>query len=296
MMELVISAISMGVIYSVLSLSIVFSFRVLGFPDLTPDGSFLVGAATGGIVLLNVNSLILALFSAFVVAAFFGYITSLLHNVLKISKLLSGILVMTMLYSVSLRIMSTSNLSLNNVQTIWSSNYSESGQYLNLLFAVIICISVFLFLFRFLKTNLGLRIRALGDSETTATNINLNTKRLNVIGLFISNGIAGFAGCITSQFQGFVDVSMGTGMVITCLAAIVIGEILLKPKSVFTLLLCSILGMIIYQCIISIALRIGLPSTDIKIATVVLTIAFIFIEKIRGKRHIEDRQIGNRNI
>ena len=295
-MTLIVFALTIGLIYSILSLSVIFSFRVLGFPDLTPDGSFLVGAALGGIILTNTESIILSLLLAFLVGALFGIITSILHNVLKISKLLSGILVMTMLYSVSLRVMNTSNLSLININSIWSSNYSVAGQYLNLLLAVIIVLIIFGGLLFFLKTNIGLKIRAVGDSENTASNINMNIKKINTLGLAITNGIAGLSGCIIAQYQGFVDVSMGAGLVIICLASIIIGEILLKPKNVLVLLLCSVIGMVIYQSIIFIALRLGLPSTDMKIATVVLTIIFIFIEKVRGNRHIINRQIGNRNI
>lgn len=295
-MTLIVFALTIGLIYSLLSLSVIFSFRVLGFPDLTPDGSFLVGASLGGIILINTESIILSLLLAFLIGASFGVITSLLHNFLKISKLLSGILVMTMLYSVSLRVMNTSNLSLINRNTMWSSNYSEAGLYFNLLLAVVVVFVIFGVLLFFLKTNIGLKIRAVGDSENTANNINMNVKKINTLGLAITNGIAGLSGCIIAQFQGFVDISMGAGLVIICLASIIIGEILLKPKNVLVLLLCSIIGMIIYQSIIFIALRMGLPSTDMKIATVVLTIIFIFIEKVRRNRHIINRQIGNRNI
>lgn len=295
-MELIIFALTIGIVYSLLALSVVFSFRILGFPDLTPDGSFIVGASLGGIILINTNSIVFALISSFLVGALFGMLTAFLHNRLKISKLLSGILIMTMLYSVSLRIMGTSNLSLIKLKTLWVSNYSPSSQYFNLAVSVIIITVVFIALYLLLKTNIGLKLRALGDSEQTAKNINLEIKKLNLFGLSISNGIAGIAGCIIAQYQGFVDITMGSGLVIIGLASIIIGEILLKPKNVFTLLLSGIVGMIIYQGIITIALRLGLPSTDMKIATVVITILFIFIERFRNKSLTIDRQIGNRNI
>lgn len=295
-MELIIFALTIGIVYSLLALSVVFSFRVLGFPDLTPDGSFIVGASLGGIILINTNSIVFALILSFLVGALFGMLTAFLHNKLEISKLLSGILVMTMLYSVSLRIMGTSNLSLIKLKTLWASNYSVSSQYYNLAISVIIVAVVFILLYLLLKTNIGLKLRALGDSESTAKNINLEIKKLNLFGLGISNGVAGLSGCIISQYQGFVDITMGTGLVIISLASIIIGEILLKPKNIFTLLLSGVVGMIIYQGIITIALRLGLPSTDMKIATVVITILFIFIEKFRRKSLTIDRQIGNRNI
>lgn len=295
-MELIIFALTIGIVYSLLALSVVFSFRVLGFPDLTPDGSFIVGASLGGIILINTNSIVFALILSFLVGALFGMLTAFLHNRLKISKLLSGILIMTMLYSVSLRIMGTSNLSLIKLKTLWVSNYSPSSQYFNLAISVIIIAVLFISLYFLLKTNIGLKLRALGDSEPTAKNINLEIKKLNLFGLSISNGIAGLAGCIIAQYQGFVDITMGTGLVIIGLASIIIGEILLKPKNVFTLLLSGVVGMIIYQGIITIALRLGLPSTDMKIATVVITILFIFIERFRKKSLAIDRQIGNRNI
>lgn len=295
-MELIIFALTIGTVYSLLALSVVFSFRVLGFPDLTPDGTFIVGASVGGVILINTNSIVLALILSFLIGALFGMLTAFLHNRLKISKLLSGILIMTMLYSVSLRIMGTSNLSLIKMRTLWISDYSVSSQYYNLAISFIIIAIIFLFLYLLLKTNIGLKLRAIGDSEPTAKNINLNIKKLNLIGLGISNGVAGIAGCIIAQYQGFVDITMGTGLVIIGLASIIIGEILLKPQNVFTLLLSGVVGMIIYQGIITIALRIGLPSTDMKIATVVITILFIFIERVRKKSIAIDRQIGNRNI
>lgn len=295
-MDLIVFAITIGIVYSLIALSVIFSFRILGFPDLTPDGSFVVGASLGGIILLNTNSIILALVLSSIIGALFGVLTAILHNKLKISKLLSGILIMTMLYSVSLRVMGTSNLSLIKIKTLWVSNYSESSQYINLIIAIIFVSIVFALLYFLLKTNIGLQLRALGDSETTAKNVNLNIKKLNIIGLGISNGIAGIAGCVISQYQGFVDITMGAGLVIIGLASIIIGEIILKPKNVFTLLLSGVIGMIIYQGIITIALRFGLPSTDMKIATVILTILFIFMEKLRKSSVVIDSQIGNRNI
>lgn len=295
-MALIIFAITIGIIYSLVALSVIFSFRVLGFPDLTPDGTFIVGAAVGGVILGNTNSIILAVLLSFFVGMLFGVLTAFLHNQLKISKLLSGILTMTMLYSVSLRVMNTSNLSLIKYKTLWISDYSESSQYINLLIAIVVVSLIFSILYFFSKTNLGLQLRALGDSESAAKNINLNIKRLNVVGLAISNGIAGIAGCIISQYQGFVDITMGTGLVIISLAAIIIGETILKPQNVFVLLVCAIIGMIIYQSIITIALRFGLPPTDMKIATVILTILFIFMEKIKKHTGVINRQIGNKNI
>lgn len=295
-MALIVFVITIGIVYSLVALSVLFSFRILGFPDLTPDGSFIVGAAIGGIILSRTNSIILAIILSFVVGTVFGILTALLHNKLKISKLLSGILTMTLLYSVSLRIMGTSNLSLIKYNTLWISDYSESSQYYNLLIAIIITFIIFNLLYFFLKTNLGLRLRALGDSESTSKNVNLNINKLNIIGLGVSNGLAGIAGCIIAQYQGFVDITMGTGLVIISLAAIIIGETILKPKNVLFLLFSAIIGMIIYQSIITIALRLGLPTTDMKVATVIITILFIFIEKIRKDSGSVNRQIGNRNI
>ncbi|HPX76508.1 MAG TPA: hypothetical protein PLW77_08000 [Bacteroidales bacterium] len=294
--SIIIFALTIGIIYSIISLSVIFSFRVLGFPDLTPDGSFIVGASIGGIIIHTSNSIVLALIISFIIGFAFGLLTAFLHNRLKISKLLSGILTMTLLYSVSLRIMGTSNLSLMDYPSLWISNYSLNSQYYNLLISIIISSIIFFLLFVFLKSNLGLRLRALGDSEETAKNINLNIKQLNYVGLAISNGIVGLAGCIISQYQGFVDITMGSGLVIICLASIIIGETIVKPQNIFQLLISALIGMIIYQVIITITLQLGLPTTDMKIATVVITIIFIFIEKIKMDSGKINRQIGNRNI
>jgi len=287
---------TIGLLYSILALVVVFAFRLLGFPDLTPDGSFVLGGAISSVILIHDGWLPISYISAFFFGGFAGLLTALFHNVFKISKLLSGILVMMMLYSVSLRVMSSSNISLINQKTIWMSEYHEASLWLNLVIAFFVLIFIFIALLLLLKTNLGLLLRALGDSEKTMNNLQINTSRLNYVGLFVANAIAGFAGAVISQYQGFVDISMGTGIVIVSLAAVIIGEIVLRPQNVFYLLLSAVLGMIVYQFIISVALRAGLPSTDMKMATVVLTLLFLSVERFMYRHKWMDRQIGNRSI
>ena len=287
-----------GLLYSVLALGTMTSFRIVGFPDMTPDGSFLIGASISGVCLLEGYPWWLALMLGCLGGIVCGLITAFLYRCFRISKLLSGILNMTMLYSIALRVMGRANLSLNNsaAKTFWHSVNPMDNQYISLLWCVLI-VSLLICLYSlFLKTIAGLRLRALGDSENTFLNKGFPVSKYTYFGLAISNAFAALSGALLSQFQGFVDVGMGTGVVIISLAGIIIGETLLKPERVLSLLLAAVLGMIIYEGVVSFCLQLGLPATDLKIATAVVTILFIGLRQMKNLNSKTDKQIGNQSI
>lgn len=287
----------MGLLYSILALGTVTSFRIIGFPDMTPDGSFLIGAAIGGVCVIGGLSWWIALILGCFGGIICGLITAFLYLQFHISKLLSGILNMTMLYSVSLRIMDRSNLSLQSSQnTFWNVFNSTDNLYLSLILCIIIVTILVASLYYFLKTIFGLRLRALGDSESTFEKKGFPVAKYTYYGLALSNAFAAFSGVLVSQYQGFVDVGMGTGVVIISLAGVIIGETLLKPEYVLSLLLSAIIGMIIYEGVISFCLQMGLPATDLKIATAVITIMFIAFRQMQNIKSNNDRQIGNQSI
>ena len=204
---------------------------------------------------------------------------------------------MTMLYSVSLRIMGRSNLSLQNCEnTLWQIINPTDNLFISLFSCVTILLILFAFYYLFLKTIVGLRLRALGDSESTFKNKGFPISTYTYIGLAISNALASLSGALVSQYQCFVDVGMGTGVVIVSLAGVIIGETLLKPEKIGTLLIAAILGMIIYEGIITFCLQLGLPATDLKIATAIMTILFIVLKQIQNNNTSNDRQIGNQSI
>lgn len=287
----------MGLLYSILAIGTITSFRIVGFPDMTPDGSFLIGAAIGGVCVIGGMPWWIALFLGCLGGMVCGMITALLYLQFHISKLLSGILNMTMLYSISLRIMNRSNLSLQNSKnTLWYLFNPTDNLYLSLFICFIIVTVLVILFFFFLRTISGLQLRALGDSESTFEKKGFPVSKYTYCGLAISNAFAAFSGALVSQYQGFVDVGMGTGVVIISLAGVIIGETLLKPETVLKLLLAAVFGMIIYQGVITFCLQMGLPATDLKIATAIVTILFIAFRQMQNIKANNDRQIGNQSI
>lgn len=297
LIDICCASLIMGLLYSILAIGTITSFRIVGFPDMTPDGSFLIGAAIGGVCVIGGMSwwitLILACFGGIVC----GLITAFLYLQFHISKLLSGILNMTMLYSISLRVMNRSNLSLRSSKnTLWYVFNPSDNLYLSLFLCIIIVVILVVSFYLFLKTIVGLRLRALGDSESTFEKKGFPVSKYTYCGLATSNAFAALSGVLVSQYQGFADAGMGTGVVIISLAGIIIGETLLKPEYVLSLLLAAILGMIIYEGVISFCLQIGLPATDLKIATAIITIIFIAFRQMQNIKSNNNRQIGNQSI
>jgi putative ABC transport system permease protein len=294
--EAIIGVLQLGLLYSIPALAVTFSFRVVGFPDLTPDGSFTFGASIGAILLLNGFPIWTVIPVAAVGGAIAGMVTAQLHAKLKISKLLSGILVMTMLYTLSLRTMKTSNLSLLNTGTLMG-NLSETQNYVFALAIIAILTAAISFgIWAFLRTELGLRIRAAGDSDSALEQRGFERSGLYLIAIALANGLVAISGVFISQYQGFVDVSMGIGLTINCLAAMIIGETLFRPQRVSTLLVSPIVGMIIYQLVVAVALRLGLAATDLKLATAVMALFFVALDRFRMGAGQISRQIGNRNV
>lgn len=283
-------------LYAIQAIAVILAFRVIGFPDLTPDGSFTLGASVSGVLLLSGYPPWLAMLVSLGLGAFAGTLTALLHTRLRVSMLLSGILMMLVLYSVSLRIMGTSNLSLMSVDCFMSSLVMRKGSLLPIFVTAAVCFSAYLVVCAFLWTPTGLRLRATGDSSTALELRGLPREPNYIFGLALVNGISGWAGSLVAQYQGFVDVSMGGGLVIIALTAIVMGETLIRPERVISLMFAPIAGMVIYQGIVAIALRLGLPAADLKVITAILALVFIGMDRIRVQYGSVTRQIGNRSI
>ena len=277
------TALQQGLSYALASLGILISFRILNYPDLTVDGSF----ALGGAVLARLLVLGLPPGVAMVIASLCGFVagltTAFLNRKLGISKLLSGILVMLVLYSANLRIMGRANIPLLRMTTVLSP-IERLGRANLLLIALffVLAVSVKVLLDLFFKTRLGLAIRATGDNELMVLNLGVSTDSLVYVSMGLSNMLVAFAGSLISQHQGFADIGMGIGMIIIGLAAIIIGESFFRPKTIATLTLAAIWGTVIYFLIISISLRLGLAPTDLKLATALLVILGLSL-KYRGK-------------
>jgi putative tryptophan/tyrosine transport system permease protein len=266
-MNILVSVLEQGFIFSIVALGVYITYRILDFPDLSVDGTFPLGAAVAALCLMkNMNPFLSCLF-AFMSGGIGGAITGLLHVKLKISNLLSGILVMIGLYSINLRIMSKSNVPLFGKNTIFS------GKLAPIIIIIVIAIIIKISLDLFLRTKIGFALIATGDNEQMVTLLGLNKDNLKILGLVISNGFVALSGAMMAQYQGFSDVNMGTGTVVMGLAAVIMGESIFKKLNIIKASTMAILGSILYKAAIALALKLGLAPTDLKLMTAVIVIA-----------------------
>lgn len=288
------TAFQQGFLYVLAVFGIVISFRMMNFPDLTVDGSFTLGAAVLAVLLSNGHSVIFSIIIAVMAGFIAGMATAFLNRKLGISKILSGILIMLILYSINLRIMGKANISLLRIDTVFTPFEGLDNSVL-LLFLFGIAAVVLLFLLYFSITKLGLFIRATGDNEFMVRSQGVNTDYVFIIGIGLSNALIAFSGAMVAQSQGFADVSMGIGMIITALAALIIGESFISvlqtlkrkliktketknskiknlPWDIFNEFFAAFFGAFLYFLIIAICLQLGLAPTDLKLATGVLVI------------------------
>jgi len=281
-----------GLAYGLVALGIVITFRILAFPDLTVDGSFPLGAAVVARLIMEGVPPIYGILMAIIMGFLAGCCTGLLNTKLKINSLLAGILMMTILYSVNLRIMGRSNIQLLTVSTLLTPLENlDVNRFIPIIaffFVVTLCVKFLTDMF--LHTQLGFAMRATGDNEQMIRTLGVNTDNMTVLGLGISNAFVALSGALVAQDQGFSDVGMGIGMIVAGLASIIIGEALFGKKTVQRMTLAAVVGSIIYKFIISLGLRMGLAPTDLKMATGVMVILALGIPALKkgkeGKLHL----------
>ena len=272
------ATIEQSLIFAIMVLGVYISFRILNFPDMTVDGTFPLGAAISAKLLtLGVNPY-LTLLVALVAGAAAGAITGLIHVKLKVKDLLAGILVMTALYSVNLRIMGKSNIPLFEEDNIFNTEYS-----MMITIVVLILISKFL-LDYLLKTKFGFALKALGDNENLIVSLGLNEEKYKIYGLMIANAFVAFSGAVLAQYQGFADVGMGTGIIVIGLASIIIGDTLFGKRRRFAGTTIVIIGSILYRGVIAVTLSMGMDASDLKLITSVIVIIILWIQKQKDKR------------
>ncbi len=294
-MSLLIGSFTIGLILALLALGIFISFRVFNFPDITAEGSFTFGAATGASLIVAGMNPLLASLIAFLAGMLAGAVTGIIHTRFKINPLLAGILVMTALYSVNLHVMGKSNMPLLSETTIfsWVEQFSVniSGENakmlvlgwevavkdLWLLFFSSIAITIFcLVLWWFFKTNIGTAMRATGDNDQMIRALGVNTKTMIIVGVALSNGFIALSGAMLAQYQGFADVQMGIGMMVWGLASVIIGEAIINDNSLGMVIFGAVIGSVLFRLLVAIALRWGLNPNDLKI----ITAGFVFIALI----------------
>lgn len=269
MLNILIVALLQGFEYGLVTLGVMLSFRIIRFPDLTIEGSFPLGGAITAIMIAKGVQPIFGLGVSLLAGFAAGILTGVLNTKFKISKLLSGLLVMTILFTINLRIMGRSNIPLLYFGTILTpieKLIPKSSLPLIFFFLIVILLSKWL-VDKFLTTELGLALRATGDNEQMIKSLGVDTDFTNILGLGIANALIALSGSLVTQDQGFADISMGVGVMVTGLAAMIIGETLLRPKNMWWLSTAMILGTVVYYFVISVGLRLGLAPTDLKLAT-----------------------------
>ena len=272
------ATIEQSLIFAIMVLGVYISFRILNFPDMTVDGTFPLGAAISAKLLtLGVNPY-LTLLVALVAGAVAGAVTGLIHVKLKVKDLLAGILVMTALYSVNLRVMEKSNIPLFEEDNIFNTEYS-----MMITIVVLILISKFI-LDYLLKTKFGFALKALGDNENLIVSLGLNEEKYKIYGLMIANSFVAFSGAVLAQYQGFADVGMGTGIIVIGLASIIIGDTLFGKRRRLAGTTIVIIGSILYRGVIAVTLSMGMDASDLKLITSVIVIVILWIQKQKDKR------------
>jgi putative ABC transport system permease protein len=278
---MLLKSIEQGLVFGIMALGVYITFKILNFADLTVDGSFPLGAAVAASLIVGGHSPFTATLSAILAGSLAGYITGILNTSAKISDLLAGILTMTSLYSINLRIMGRPNIPLLNQPTIFSIIQDTAKkifpgfpvQYMYLILFVVIVLIIKLLLDAFLKTQLGFALRATGDNPQMIRSQGVNTDLTKIIGLSLSNAMISLAGALVAQYQGFADVGMGIGTIIAGLASVIIGDALLGEKSIFISTLGVLFGSFLYRFSISLVLSFRLAqASDLKLLTALVVI------------------------
>lgn len=289
--NMLLKSVEQGLVFGIMALGVYITLKILNFADLTVDGSFPLGAAVAASLIISGHSPFAATAAAILAGALAGLITGILNTGAKISELLSGILTMTSLYSINLRIMGRPNIPLLNEPTIFTSlqefvKVQFPGfplEYIYLVTFLLFAAAIELMLVLFLKTQLGLSLRATGDNPQMIRSQGVNTNVTKIIGLCISNALIALSGAIVAQYQGFADVGMGIGTIIAGLASVIIGDALLGERSILTSTLGVILGSILYRFSISLVLSFRLAqASDLKLLTAVVVVIALTIPRFKN--------------
>ena len=283
-----------GLLYSTMVLGVFITFRILDFPDLTVDGSFPLGAAVAATLISSGVSPWIAILVSFCGGVIAGFITATIHNKLKVPNLLAGILTMTMLWSINIRVLGNrANLSLIRKETALSQVRGVLQEILPpewamLVFFLVVAICVKLALDLFFHTDLGLTLGAMGNNTQMVVTQGVNPEYLKLIGVGLSNGLVAIAGAFAAQYQGFADVNLGQGIIIAGLASVMIGEFIIRTNRIGLLTLRVVLGSILFRGLMYLGRYYGyyinLTPNDLKLITGLLIVLSLVLTQLRGTK------------
>lgn len=286
---MILGILEQGLIYGILALGLLITYRILDFPDLTVDSSFPLGAAVSAVLTLKGMNPVLTLVCGMLAGALAGLITGLIHVKCKVRDLLSGIITMTALYSVNLRITGKANVPLFGTDTLFRNAFTKGlpswiSSYSTLILILIIALLAKVVLDLFLKTKAGFLLRAAGDNASVVTTLARDQGTVKIMGLMIANALVALSGAVICQQQRFFDISMGTGTMVIGLASVIIGTNLFKNFSFLKSTTMAIIGSILYKGCVSLAISCGLEATDMKLITAVLFLLILVAGQAKRKK------------
>lgn len=285
-MSFAITIIEQGLIYGILSMGLYITYKILDFPDLTVDGSFPLGAAVTAALITRGMNPYLTLVVAFLAGVLAGICTGLIHVKCKVRDLLSGIIMMTGLWTVNLYIAGTSNVPLFSQKSIFHNDMIEKimpealKPYTTLIIILILALVCKILLDLYMETKSGYLLRAVGDNEALVTSLAKAEGNVKILGLAISNGLVALAGCIFAQEERVFEISMGTGAMVIGLASVIIGTSIFKKASFVKTTTAVLIGSIIYKACVAIALKSFEPQA-MKLITAVLFLVILVISSGR---------------
>ncbi len=300
-MGIIQNTLEQGLIYAIMALGVLITYSILDFPDLSVDGTFPLGAAVSALMVTRGCDPVLALLCAAAAGALAGLCTGLIHVKLKVRDLFSGIIMMTALYAVNMHIASGSFLfskanvpffSTRKIQfvTIFDNNWLVRAfpewlrPYTVLLIVLIVVAVVKVLLDLFLKTRAGYLLRAVGDNETVVTSLARDKGAVKIMGLMIANALVALSGAVLCQQQHTFEVSMGTGAIAMALASVIIGMNLFSRVSFVKGTTAVIVGSIIYKACVAVAIRVGVPASDMKLITALLFLLILALGGAKKRR------------
>lgn len=286
---MILSILEQGLIYGILALGLLITYRILDFPDLTVDSSFPLGAAVSAVLTLQGMPPWLTLLCALLAGSLAGLVTGLIHVKCHVRDLLSGIITMTGLYSINLNIAGKANLPLFSGETLFRNSFTKSlpawiAPYATVLTILLIALIAKLLLDWFLKTKAGYLLRAAGDNAAVVTTLARDQGTVKIMGLMIANALVSLAGAVMCQQQRFFDISMGTGTMVIGLASVIIGTNLFRRATFIKSTSMAILGSILYKACVSIAISLGLEATNMKLITAVLFLLILVMSQAKRKK------------
>ncbi|MGN1168401.1 MAG: ABC transporter permease [Lachnospiraceae bacterium] len=285
-MDFIISILEQGLIYGILTLGVYITYKILDFPDLTVDGSFPLGGAVTAMLLTKGVNPYLTLPIAFLAGVLAGVCTGLIHVKCKVRDLLSGIIMMTALWTINLYIAGTANVPLFSQKTIFKNDLTTGvipegiAPYTTLLIILIIAVVCKVFLDLYMKTKSGFLLRAVGDNDLVVTALAKDQGNVKILGLAIANGLVSLAGCVFAQEERVFEISMGTGAIVIGLASVIIGTSLFKKLTIFKATTAVLVGSVIYKACVAIALKNFEPQA-MKLITAVLFLIILVISMER---------------